>query len=70
MEKPWQGKDWADAAEEANQGRAGQGYIVHVMMQASRIGTRLNRWVIWLMGAQIAIAVLQTWLVFARMSSN
>ncbi len=53
----WHGKTWAHAAETANRGLNGQGYIVDAMMQASQVGTRLTYWIIALMLVQIVIAV-------------
>ena len=54
---PWQGKPWEAAAEAANSGLGGQGYIVHVMTKAGRVGTRLTIAIIALMLVQIAVAV-------------
>jgi hypothetical protein len=58
---PWQREDWAAAANEANRGLNGQGYIVHSMMKASRSADRLGWFILALMVLQIAIA---SWQVF------
>ena len=58
IQHPWQGKPWAEAAERANSGLQGQGYIVHSMMLANRAGTWLTVAVIALMVVQIILAVL------------
>lgn len=42
IEHPWRGKPWEAAADEANTGLRGQGYIVHVMMGISRQATCLT----------------------------
>jgi len=55
---PWTGKPWADAADAANRSLNGQGYIVHSLMHASRVGTWLTFAIIGLMLVQIAVAVL------------
>jgi hypothetical protein len=54
---PWTGKPWAAAADAANQGLTGQGYIVHATMLAARAATRLTVAIIVLMLLQILIAV-------------
>jgi len=57
VQYPWKGKPWAAAADAANNGLNGQGYIVHSMMLAGRVGTRLTIAIIGLMVLQIAVAV-------------
>lgn len=57
-EHPWKGDAWEDAAESANRGMNGQGYIVDSMMRANRAGSRLTWVVLALMFVQIAIAVI------------
>lgn len=59
IEHPWQHEPWAAAAEAANRGLNGQGYIVHSMMLAGRVGMRLTVAVIALMIVQIAVAIWQ-----------
>ncbi len=54
---PWQGKTWEDAANAANNGLNGQGYIVHSVMQASRVGTCLTYSILALMAVQILLAI-------------
>jgi hypothetical protein len=43
---PWSGEPWSEAADAANEGLNGQGYIVHVAMLASRKADELGWWVI------------------------
>lgn len=57
IEHPWRGKPWEAAAEEANTGLRGQGYVVHVMMRISRQATCLTVVALVLMGVQIFVAL-------------
>jgi hypothetical protein len=59
-EPPWRDKPWAAAADRADQGLNGQGYIVHSTMLAARAGTWLTYAIIALMVVQIIVAVWPT----------
>jgi hypothetical protein len=56
---PWKGKPWEVAAEAANRGLNGQGYIVHAVMMAGRWGVPLTLTIIILMLVQIGVAILR-----------
>jgi hypothetical protein len=60
IEPPWRNKPWAAAADRADQGLNGQGYIVHSTMLAARAGTWLTYAIIALMVVQIIVAVWPT----------
>ena len=59
-EPPWRDKPWAAAADRADEGLNGQGYVVHSTMLAARTGTRLTYAIIALMVVQIAFAIWPT----------
>jgi hypothetical protein len=58
-QQPWHGKPWAVAAEAANNGLNGQGYIVHTMMRANRAATYLTVAILVFTIIQVAAAILQ-----------
>jgi hypothetical protein len=60
-EPPWRNKSWAEAADRANQGLNGQGYVVHSTMLAARAATWLTCAIIALIVVQIIVAVWPTW---------
>jgi hypothetical protein len=64
---PWRGTPWEAAAEAANHGLNGQGYIVHATMMASRSATRLTYAIVLLMVVQIALVLFPKWPEALRM---
>jgi hypothetical protein len=55
---PWTGTEWEAAAAAANRGMNGQGYIVHAVMMASRVGRYLAPVAVLLAALQATAAVV------------